>query len=134
MFLFWRHCMFSLSQELSFVYYTDEYFACVFFKVMVWLRQLLVGLLLQRSIFDQMGYMAKWQGIGFFPSTLVFPCQCFILIIHLKTALIRMTSMQSLSAFKQGCAFLEIVDHCKERQSLFFCVCERVEFQNIPLF
>ena len=58
----------------------------------------------------------------------VLSCQCFILIIHLKTALIRMTSMQSLSAFKEGCAFLEIMDHCKERQSLFFCVCERVEF------
>jgi len=59
---------------------------------MLWLRQLLAGLLLQRSIFGHLGYVAKWQGAGFFPSTLVFPlpvssCQCFLLMFILRLLL-----------------------------------------------
>jgi hypothetical protein len=48
---------------------------------MLWVRQLLAGLLLQMSIFDHMGYEAKWEGVGFSPSTLVFPCQYHPIIV-----------------------------------------------------
>jgi len=64
--------------------------------------------------------------ISFPPASIIL--SVFLTHVHLKTTLIRMTSMQSPSTFQQSSALLEIGNYCKERQSLNFCVSERVEF------